>query len=127
MAAEKVALPPGLHVLLVEDEPLIAIDGEAMLLTLGADSVVTAHSVSQALQAVDGQSFHAAILDLRLGNDTSLVLAARLQELGVPFGFLTGYAGDVLPEHLKDCPIVRKPFAVDDLSRLLRTLLAPRT
>ena len=125
MASESIALPPGLSILLVEDEPLIAMDGEAILLSLGAAHVAIARSVAYALHAIDGQTFHAAILDLRLGAETSVPLAVRLQELGVPFGFLTGYSGDAIPDPFKDRPVAAKPFAPDGLSKLLQALVAP--
>ena len=125
MASEVSGLPPGLSILLVEDEPLIAMDGEAIVLSLGAARVTTARSVTDALQAIDGHTFHAAILDLQLGTETSVPLAERLQDLGVPFGFLTGYSGDAIPDPFKDRPVAAKPFTRNGLSKLLHALVTP--
>ena len=118
-------LPTGLRVLLAEDEPLIAMHGDASLRSLGVDQVMVVRTVSEGLKAVNGGGggFHAAFLDLRLGADTSLALAQRLLEAGVPFAFLTGYQGDAIPAEFKDRPIVAKPFTTDQLSRALRTLV----
>jgi DNA-binding response OmpR family regulator len=121
---QKSALAPGLRVLLVEDEPLIAIDGQAMLLAMGVARVVCTRGVAITLDALQRETFDAAILDLRLDQDSSIPLARRLDDLGVPFGFLTGYQGDAIPEEFKDRPIVAKPFNAEQLQQLVRTLIS---
>jgi CheY-like chemotaxis protein len=116
-------LPAGLRVLLAEDEPLIAMDGEAVLQALGVQQVVPARSLSDGLKAVDAAPLDAALLDLRLGADNSLPLAERLAALGVPFAFLTGYQGDAIPLTFKDRPVVAKPFTSDTLLHALLTIV----
>ena len=112
--------------LLAEDEPLIAMDGEAVLRGMGVQLVVLARSVNEGLHAIASSALDAAFLDLRLGADTSVPLAERLAVAGVPFAFLTGYQGDAIPPVFKDRPIVAKPFTPD---LLLQALLAmvPKT
>jgi CheY-like chemotaxis protein len=116
-------LPAGLRVLLAEDEPLIAMDGEAVLQALGVQVVVPARSLSEGLKAVDASALDAAFLDLRLGADTSLPLAERLAALGVPFAFLTGYQGDAIPATYKDRPVIAKPFTPESLLQGLFAML----
>ena len=123
MPEQSAALPSGLRVLLVEDEPLIALDGEAILVSLGVAQVVGARGVADALAALQSETFDAAILDLRLDRDSSLPVARRLADLGVPFGFLTGFQADAIPEEFKDRPVAPKPFNPDLLLNLLRALL----
>ena len=120
---EAKVLPPGLRVLLVEDEPLIAIDGEDILRAMGVSEVMWVRTVADGLQALAGQPFHAACLDLRLGQESSLPLAQRLASLNVPFGFLTGFQDDAIPQEFKDRPIVPKPFTPQQLGDLLRSLV----
>jgi hypothetical protein len=43
---------------------------------------------------------------------------------GVPFVFATGYGERGLPEAYRGRPVLQKPFAKDDLARVLKTLLA---
>ena len=117
-------LRPGLRVLLVEDETIIAMDAEVILQALGVSEVVCVRTVADGLVAIDAGTFDAAILDVRLGQESSLPLAERLAGLGVPFGYLTGYQSTATPVEFKDRPIVSKPFTADDLAGLLRTLLA---
>lgn len=126
MRGDSRLLPAGLRVLLVEDEALIAMDSEAMLLSFGVASVDWARSVGDALRMIETNAFDAAILDLRLGEETSLPLAQRLDELGVPYGFLTGYRDDDIPEPFRQKPMVPKPFTAEQLSSLLRKLTGQR-
>jgi CheY-like chemotaxis protein len=116
-------LPAGLRVLLAEDEPLIAMDGEAVLQGMGVQLVVLARSLSEGMAAMASSTFDAAFLDLRLGADTSLPLAEQLADAGVPFAFLTGYQGDAIPAAFKGRPVVAKPFTPDLLLQALLTML----
>lgn len=116
-------LPAGLRVLLAEDEPLIAMDGEAVLQALGVQLVVPVRSLSEGLKAIGASALDAAFLDLRLGADNSLPLADRLAALGVPFAFLTGYQGDAIPVAYKDRPVVAKPFTPEALLQALLTIV----
>ena len=119
-------LPAGLRVLLAEDEPLIAMDGEAVLQSMGVQLVVLARSVSEGLNAIATSALDAAVLDLRLGADTSVPLAERLADAGVPFAFLTGYQGDAIPITFKDRPVVAKPFTPDLLLQALLAMVPKR-
>lgn len=119
-------LPAGLRVLLAEDEPLIAMDGEAVLRGMGVQLVVLARSVSEGLNAIASSTPDAAFLDLRLGADTSVPLAERLAQAGVPFAFLTGYQGDAIPPTFKDRPVVAKPFTPDLLLQALLAMVPKR-
>src|SRR5262245_16361811 len=96
-------------------------DGEAVLRGMGVQLVVLARSVSEGLNAIASSALDAAFLDLRLGADTSVPLAERLTQSGVPFAFLTGYQGDAIPPLFKDRPVVAKPFTPD---LMLQALLA---
>lgn len=116
-------LPAGTRVLLAEDEPLIAIDGEAILLSLGVSVVVWVRTLPDGMNVLDTAQFHAALLDLCLGQDLSTPLAARLAALNVPFGFLTGFGGDAIPVEFKDAPVLTKPFTPEQLAGLLRSLV----
>jgi hypothetical protein len=65
----------------------------------------------------------AAILDLRLGNDTSEALAEALHKRGVPFAFASGHGADGVPGAFKAHPVLRKPFLMEELERCLSSLL----
>ncbi|MEC3951248.1 HWE histidine kinase domain-containing protein [Sphingobium sp. HWE2-09] len=125
----KVAVPvePGLlkgrNILLVEDNMIIAMDGEDALRDLGAD-VMTAASIGRAREAIAIAPVDLAVLDFNLGPETSLPIADLLAERGVPFIFATGYGdGLELPVRFKDVTLLKKPYS----SATLAQALAPIT
>lgn len=113
-----------LRVLVVERNPIVALDVEDMLLRNGAAHVTVASNAAEALAALATETFHAGLLDLNLVAGGSLVVAARLDELGVPFAFVTDY-GDrpPLPPPFAGRPILGKPcsehYLVSQLAGLL--------
>jgi CheY-like chemotaxis protein len=113
----------GLRVLLAEDEALIALDAESILLSVGVGEIVCVHTLSDGLSAAAETRFDAALLDLRLGQDSSIPLAELLAAKKVPFGFLTGYQVDAIPPEFRDVPFVAKPFTPAQLGDLLRQLI----
>lgn len=118
--AESKPLQPGLPVLLVEDQVLIAMDAEMMLADAGLENVVTASSSADALNRLKTFTPSIAILDINLGRDTSVPVAEELSRLGIPFVFATGYDDrSIVPEGFADVPVVRKPY---DSVALLKAL-----
>jgi len=97
--------------LLVEDNLFIAIDAEDMLRSFGAEIIVVAKSVSEALAQLDRLQFTFALLDINLGAENSLPIARQLQSQGLPFAFGTGYSkGMALGEAYATVPVVAKPY-----------------
>ncbi|MGY2931185.1 CheY-like chemotaxis protein [Bradyrhizobium sp. GM6.1] len=81
-------------VLIVEDDPIIAIDFEDRLLGFGVKSVRTVGSVAQALTAIAAHAPEFALLDVGLSRENSFAVAERLAALKIPFVFVTGYGAD---------------------------------
>ena len=132
MAGERarpaVAATPGLlkgrNILLVEDNMIIAMDGEDALRDLGAE-VMTASSVGRAREAIAVQPIDLAVLDFNLGNETSLPVADLLAERGIPFLFATGYGdGLELPERFSHIVLVKKPYSGATLAQALGPVMA---
>lgn len=131
--AQAVAVPRtsdvlhGLDVLLVEDQALIAMDTEDTLRKLGAAKVRLAANVARSKIEIEAARPDFAILDFNLGNETSAEVAETLRSLKVPFLFVTGYGDNVvIPEHLKQVPIVRKPVSATSLAAQIEEVSAPR-
>ena len=120
------ALPPGMRVLLVEDEPLILMHGESLLHSLGVAEVICARSLAEGFDALSAGTFDVAIIDLQLGTETSLPLAQKLIELDIPFAILTGYQGAGIPRELQGRPVIPKPFVEAHLLQALSELVQPR-
>jgi CheY-like chemotaxis protein len=117
-------LMSGRRILIVEDDMLIRLTLEDMLAELGCESVSTAGTIEQAVALIDVHRFDAATLDLNLGGTSSYPLADLLAARGVPFVFSTGYGAHSLRDGYRERPILKKPFAYEDLSRTLTHLLS---
>ena len=109
-------------VLIVEDDPLIALDFEDTILGFGVKTVRTAANVAKALEMIAERAPDFALLDVGLVREKSFAIAERLDTLKIPFVFVTGYGVDVrLPAALADRPRLPKPYSSDALKALLRS------
>ena len=107
-------------VLIVEDDPIIALDFEDTILGFGVKSVRTVGSVAKALEMIADRAPDFALLDVGLVREKSFAIAERLDELKIPFIFVTGYGADVrLPAALADKPRLPKPYSSEALKALL--------
>jgi CheY-like chemotaxis protein len=108
-------------VLIVEDDPIIAIDFEDRILGFGVKSVRTAGNVTRALELIADRVPDFALLDIGLVREKSFAVAERLDALEIPFAFVTGYGADVgLPAAFAQKPILPKPCASEALAVLLQ-------
>jgi DNA-binding NtrC family response regulator len=114
----------GRRILAVEDDMLIRLTLEDMLAELGCASVSTAGTIDQALGLIDVHIFDAATLDVNLAGVSSYAVADALVARGVPFVFTTGYGAHFLSEEYRERPILKKPFAYEDLGHVLTRLLS---
>ena len=112
------------RVLVVEDEMLIGMLLEDMLADMGHEVVAVVPRVNEALAAVQHEAFDVASLDVHLNGQSAFPVAEALIERGIPFVFATGYGERGLPEKYRSRPILQKPFARDDLERILKSLVA---
>lgn len=111
-------------VLIVEDQLLIAMDIEHALIEHGVKNVRTVSSVYEGQQALQKDMPDIALLDLNLGDETSVKIANALRDRHVPFLFATGYAdGSMIPAEFNNVPVIRKPYAVHTVIREMTKLL----
>jgi DNA-binding response OmpR family regulator len=114
----------GYSILVVDDEPLIAIGLNEALRDAGAE-VLTAHDLTTALEAAVNSSVSAAILDVQLGAADCGAVCAALTSQEVPFMFLTGFdSHDVLKEWAS-IPTLAKPTGEAELVASVEALLKP--
>ena len=107
-------------VLIVEDDPIIALDFEDTVLGFGVTTVRTAANVARALDLIADRPPDFALLDVSLIREKSFAVAERLEALNVPFAFVTGYGADVvLPPALAGKQRLPKPYSTDELRALL--------
>jgi DNA-binding response OmpR family regulator len=111
----------GLCVLIVEDEPIIALDLVFIVEGAGAEVLGPAATLAEAEALSCNGRIAVALLDVRLGRDTIAPIAAKLANRGVPLIFHTGH-GDA--ENLIACwpgaRVLPKPARSEELLAALR-------
>ena len=114
----------GRRVLVVEDEPLIAMLLEDMISDFGAEVAAVADSVPAALEHVaDGTPLDLAVLDMSLRGRAVDPVADALADRGVPFIFASGYGVHGATGRHTSAPVLSKPFQRDALEQALLTCL----
>src|SRR5437868_13941863 len=107
-------------VLVVEDDPIIALDFEATILDFGVKTVRIAANVADALDMIADRPPEFALLDVSLIREKSFAVAERLEALKIPFAFVTGYGVDArLPPAFATTPRLAKPYSTEALLSLL--------
>jgi CheY-like chemotaxis protein len=113
--------PQRLTVLVVEDEPLIALDIEDALTSLGV-FVALARSIAEARERLSAAPRpEIVLLDVVLPDGRSFDLAREILGMGLPLVFLTGYDHGI-PEELSEVMVVDKPFSTDALVSVVRRI-----
>lgn len=111
----------GLKILILEDEFLIAMEVEQSCRDYGAADVRICRAIDEIGSAADGSfDFDAAVVDMRLGEATSLDFARALFDAGRPFVFATGYSdAKEMADSFPGVPVVTKPYLGSDLVEAL--------
>lgn len=109
----------GRRVLVVEDETLIAMLAEEMLQELGCVVHGVVPNVAAALAATEAGGFDLGLLDVNVARESVFPVADALVARGIPFAFASGYGEEELRPDLRGCPLVGKPYTVEDLGRAL--------
>jgi CheY-like chemotaxis protein len=115
------ALPP--DILIVEDDPIIALDFEDRILGLVATTVRTASNVARALDMIAERAPDFALLDVGLIHERSFAIAERLDALKIPYIFVTGYGADAkISMPFTGKPRLPKPYSSEALQAVLQRL-----
>jgi len=112
----------GRSILVVEDEPLIAMAISQALEESGAE-VTTTNTLRHALLLVEHDGLSAAILDHSLGDGNSSLLYARLKERGVPFLIYSGWDRDKVEGVGEGVPHIIKPATHEVLLAAVEELI----
>jgi CheY-like chemotaxis protein len=108
-------------VLIVEDDPIIALDFEDTILGFGVKTVRSVGNVGAALAAIAAHPPDVALLDVGLAREKSFAVADQLDALRIPFAFVTGYGGNAsVPAAFANRPRLGKPCTAAALEAALR-------
>jgi len=98
----------GRSILVVEEEPHVACGLADGLRRAGA-KVFAADKLRDALYLAEHPALSAAVLNLRIGDDTTTRVCCRLAHLGVPFMLLTRYDASEVSKRWPAAPVMNKP------------------
>jgi DNA-binding response OmpR family regulator len=115
-----------LHVMIVEDEPLIGAAMQMLVEDIGGTVSGPHITLADGLAAVGtGSRVDYALLDCNLGRETSWPIAEALAARGIPFAFTSGKGiGDIDPR-FADRPVFAKPVDENKLKSFLEGLNQP--
>jgi CheY-like chemotaxis protein len=111
----------GHSILVVEDEPLIALDLRQWFEGVGAHVFAATH-LPHALRLAEHPDLSAAVLDYRLGQGDSSQIGCRLEERGIPFMFYSAY--DDMHQIWPNAVLLTKPGSKHDLVDAVARVLA---
>jgi DNA-binding response OmpR family regulator len=86
------ANPPRMRILIIEDEPMMALDLSELLEDAGFEVVGIAGRLDKALEIIKTANIDAAIVDSNLAGVSSGPAAEALVERNTPFIMLSGYS-----------------------------------
>jgi DNA-binding response OmpR family regulator len=111
-----------LSVLVIEDEPLIAMMLEDFVDLLGHEIAGTADSVASALATIEAGSFDVAILDVHLRDGVCWPVADALIAADKPFVIASGGFVEPPPAHHAGARQLSKPFSLEGVRLALEGL-----
>jgi DNA-binding response OmpR family regulator len=124
MAAISNLMADARSILIVEDEPLIAMMLEDFIVSLGHQVSGNCDSVSSALKEVERSEFDLAILDINLKGESVWPVASALRNKGTPFVLATGGHVDPPPAEFANVPTIEKPYTIDRVTPIIEAVLA---
>ena len=109
-------------ILILEDDPLIALD---MAMTVEDDcdaEVVVAGTLAEA-DKLNLNDLDLAILDVNIGHQTSYAFARQLLGAGISIAFASGSRRSEIPVDLRDVPFLSKPCSRSKMLEFIRPAL----
>ncbi len=111
-------------VLVLEDEPLVAMMAVDMLEQLGARVAGPAGTLEEAREVAGSQALDAALIDLNIAGTLSVDFLDELVARGLPVVVATGYGAANEALAGRDLPVVGKPYTLDKLDAAFQKALA---
>ena len=111
------------RVLIVEDEPLIALSLEDVLIDAGFQVAGVAGKLEKALSLIESGACDAAILDANLAGVSAKPAAIALAARGLPFIVMSGYSPEQMQGVFPDALFIQKPCRPDLIIEKLNSLL----
>jgi two-component system, response regulator PdtaR len=113
-----------MRVLLVEDEPFIALDLELLVQAEGHEVVGVADAHDEAVSLAQAARPDAALIDVNLRDGLTGPAICRVltSDYGVRSAFVTGNSEHLPPDRAGALAVVDKPFTPQEIAAVLRRL-----
>ena len=108
-------------VLIIEDEPMIALDLKDIMTSLGHRVVAVARTHREALEAIGEAEIGLVLADIQLADGSSGIEAVNdiLQTIGVPIVFITAFPERLLTgERPEPTFLITKPFLPENIKAI---------
>jgi len=125
-ARQELAAEIATDVLIIEDEPIIAMDLESLVESQGHRVIGVAQTHAEALALIDNEKPGLVLADIQLADGSSGLEAVNeiLQSITVPVIFVTAYPEQLLTgERPEPAFLVTKPFRMDALKAVIAQAL----
>ncbi len=113
------------RILILEDDPIIAFDLQAILEADGHEVLDTVSSLSEAYRHID-DGLDCALLDVDVVGGKSFGIAEALMARRIPFVFVSASRPSDLPRPLQQAAFLSKPFRERDLLTSVGDIAADR-
>lgn len=97
------------RILILEDDPLIALDLMAIVEGQGCEVLGTFASAGAAAEHVN-EAVDFALLDIDVADGKSFGLATALKRRQIPFAFVSGSHRSEIPAYLANVLVIPKPY-----------------
>ena len=112
------------RILVVDDEPMIALMNAEWVADLGHAPVGPAYSLGEALQLVASDEIDGAIIDVSLGRESAYPLVDVLAARGIPFAFATGHCDAAIKRGYNAVAVLVKPFGLKPFELAVQTMVS---
>ena len=113
----------GKRILIVEDEPLIAIDLESAVVDQQGTVISAPSTLAEAQRVAENEAFDGAILDLHLKEGLALPVAESLLQRAIPFVIHSGHTDITTPRAWPMVPIIGKPALPEHVIAILASII----
>jgi CheY-like chemotaxis protein len=113
----------GRNILIVEDEPLIAMMLEDFLESLGHTVHASCDNLGDAMVRAGEDGFDVAILDVNLKGEAVWPVAEKLKARGLPFVLASGGHVEPPPPEFAAVPMLEKPYTIDRITPVLEKVV----
>lgn len=111
------------RILIVDDEPIIALSLEEMLVEAGFTIAAVVHNIDKALDVIESGVCDAAIIDANLAGVSASPAASALAKRGLPFIVLSGYSREQLQGDFPGAHFMQKPCRPAQLIQAVSTMV----